>query len=141
MPAKKRIQFSVTIDAPAHVVWQHITDADSYRKWAAAFGEGSHFEGTWAPGTKMRFLAANGDGMVSEIAESRSGEFLSIRHLGFVANGVEDTTSDAARAWAPAYENYTLVPTGQGLGWSWIRMGLRSGRNIFVRLGQRGWGC
>ncbi len=114
MPATKRIQFSVTIDAPAHVVWQHITDADSYRKWAAAFCEGSYFQGTWEPGSKMLFLAPSGDGMVSEIAESRPGEFVSIRHLGMVAHGVEDTTSEAVRAWAPAYENYTLESVGQG---------------------------
>lgn len=52
--------------------------------------------------------------MVSEIAESRANEFISIRHLGFIANGVEDTTSEAIRAWAPAYENYTLLPTTGG---------------------------
>ncbi|HEX6972782.1 MAG TPA: hypothetical protein VF147_00190, partial [Vicinamibacterales bacterium] len=32
-------------------------------------------------------------------------EFLSIRHLGSVKDGIEDTTSDA---WAFAYENYTF---------------------------------
>ena len=55
--------------------------------------------------------------MVAEIAESRNNEFISIRHLGYVANGVEDTTSDAIRAWAPAYENYTFsaVPEGTTL--------------------------
>ncbi len=60
------------------------------------------------------FLAPNGDGMVSEIAESRSSELISIRHLGFIANGVEDTTSEAIRAWAPAFENYTFLPTQEG---------------------------
>lgn len=52
--------------------------------------------------------------MVSEIAESRRREFISIRHHGFIANEVEDTTSDVIRAWAPAFENYTFLPTQEG---------------------------
>jgi hypothetical protein len=49
--------------------------------------------------------------MVSEIAEHRVNEFTSIRHLGHVAHGVEDTQSEAIRAWAPAYENCSFLPT------------------------------
>lgn len=47
-------------------------------------------------------------GMVSRIAENKPYEFISIEHLGIVQNGVEDTTSEAARKWAPAFENYTF---------------------------------
>jgi uncharacterized protein YndB with AHSA1/START domain len=114
MPSTKRIQFTTTIKAPASVVWRHVTNPESYRRWASAFADGSRFEGSWEPGAKIRFLARNGDGMVSEIAESRTDEFISIRHLGFIANGVEDTTSETILAWAPAYENYTFLPTMEG---------------------------
>lgn len=114
MPPVNRIQFSKDIAAPADVVWHHITDPESYRYWTAAFAEGSRFEGGWHTGASIRFLSPSGDGMVSEIAESRRPAFISIRHLGVIANGVEDTTSDAVRAWAPAYENYTLLPAPQG---------------------------
>ena len=41
-------------------------------------------------------------------------EFISIRHIGMVVNGVEDTESETVRAWAPAYENYTLVAVPEG---------------------------
>lgn len=47
--------------------------------------------------------------MTSEIAESRKPEFISIKHLGVVLAGKEDTTSEEAKKWAPAYENYTLT--------------------------------
>ncbi|WP_295641136.1 SRPBCC domain-containing protein [uncultured Methylibium sp.] len=114
MPSTKRIQFTTTIKAPAAVVWRHVTSLDSYKRWASAFAEGSHFEGSWEQGSRIRFLAPSGDGMVAEIAESRKNEFLSIRHLGFIANGVEDTTSEAVRAWAPAYENYTFLAVADG---------------------------
>ena len=46
--------------------------------------------------------------MVSRVAEHKPYEFISIEHLGIVYNGVEDTTSDEARKWAPAYENYSF---------------------------------
>lgn len=114
MATVHRIQFTVTIGAPASVVWHHITDPESYQRWTAVFAEGSRFEGSWEAGARIRFLAPSGDGMVSEIAESRPNAFISIRHLGVVSNGMEDTTSEAVRAWAPAYENYTLLPTPEG---------------------------
>ena len=56
----------------------------------------------------MRFLTPGGDGMVSVIAANRPNEFLSIKYTGVVNRGLDDTTSDDARAWAPAFENYTL---------------------------------
>lgn len=114
MSSMKRIQFTQTINAPAAVVWHHVTSPESYKRWAAAFSEGSHFKGSWEQGAGIRFLSPTGDGMIAEIAESRENEFISIRHVGFITNGVEDTTSEAVKAWAPAYENYTFrtVPEG-----------------------------
>ena len=114
MPIAKRIQFFIDIAAPVPVVFSTMLDPQSYRDWTTAFAEGSYYEGSWQQGQKIRFMAPSGDGMVSEIAEHRVNEFTSIRHLGYVANGVEDTQSDAIRAWAPAYENYSFLPTALG---------------------------
>ncbi len=114
MSSVKRIQFTTTINAPAAEVWRHVTSPESYKRWASAFAEGSHFEGSWELGSSIRFLSPSGDGMLSEIAEVRENEFISIRHLGFIANGIEDTTSESIRAWAPAYENYTFLALPEG---------------------------
>ena len=38
----------------------------------------------------------------------------SIRHLGIIHGGAEDTTSEVVKAWAPAYENYRLTRAGSG---------------------------
>jgi hypothetical protein len=110
----QRLQFSETIHAPVETVWRLMLAPDSYSDWTSAFAEGSRYEGSWEQGEKIRFMGPSGDGMLSEIAENRRHAFLSIRHLGLLADGVEDTTSDAVRAWAPAYENYTFtaVPGG-----------------------------
>jgi hypothetical protein len=50
--------------------------------------------------------------MFSEIAESRKPSFISIRHLGIILGGKEDTTSEAAKKWVPAFENYVLTQQG-----------------------------
>ncbi|MDP4301522.1 SRPBCC family protein [Leptothrix discophora] len=102
----KTLTFDILIRAPRVRVWQTMLGAETYKVWAAAFCEGTYYVGSWDAGSKMRFLAPSGEGMLSEIAEAVPFEFVSIRHLGMVENGVEDTTSDKVRAWAPAYENY-----------------------------------
>lgn len=115
MPALKRLQWSVDIAAPASRVYHVLVGPESYTQWTSAFGEGLYFEGSWQKGQRMRFLTSEGHGVVSEIAENRPNEFLSVRHIGYIDDdGVEDTSSEAIRAWAPAYENYIFTATPQG---------------------------
>lgn len=115
MPSTNRLRFAATIDAPPSRVYELMIGDASYRQWTAPFCEGSYFEGSWAEGERIRFLAPSGEGMVAEIAENRPNERVSIRHLGVLGpGGVEDTESEAVRAWAPAYEIYTFVPEGTG---------------------------
>jgi len=115
MSSVEHIQFASTINAPVPTVWRLMIGAESYKRWASAFAEGTYFEGSWEQGAKIKFLSPpSGDGMVAEIAQNRNNEFISIRHLGFVSNGVEDTTSESVRAWAPTYENYTFTSVSAG---------------------------
>jgi hypothetical protein len=114
MPTHKRLQFSIDIAAPTATVFCLMLDSDAYRDWSSAFAQGSYYEGSWQQGQQIRFMSPSGDGMVSVIAEHRKDQFISIRHLGLIAQGVEDTDSPAARAWAPAYENYSFIPTATG---------------------------
>jgi len=114
MSSAKCVRFDATIHAPVPTVWRLMIGPESYRRWASAFAEGSCFEGSWEKGAKIKFLAPSGDGMVAEIAQNRKSEFISIRHLGYISDGVEDTTSEAVRAWAPAYENYTFIGVPEG---------------------------
>ena len=111
---KKTLRFNVSIEAPKQLVWKTMLDPDGYTAWTAPFCEGSYFSGSWDSGAKIKFLAPGGDGMTSEIAENRPYERVSIRHLGEIANGVEDTTSEKVRAWAPAYESYDFAETASG---------------------------
>lgn len=106
---KTTLTFSISIPAPRRLVWDTMIGAETYKAWTAAFCEGSCYAGSWDEGSKIQFLGPSGDGMTAVIAANRPHEFISIRHLGEVSQGVEDTTSDKVKAWAPAYENYTFA--------------------------------
>ena len=111
---KKTLSFSVEIAAPRQLVWDTMLGPESYKAWTSVFHEGSYFEGSWDEGSKIQFLSPGGDGMTAVIAQSRPHEFVSIRHLGEIRNGVEDTSSEQVRAWAPAHENYEFSETPGG---------------------------
>lgn len=112
----KKINLSVEINAPREAVWEAIVNDAKYRKWTTAFTEGSFFEGGWNKGDTIRFLMINKEGekegMIAEIAESIYPEYISIKHLGYIAKGVDDTTSDEVKSWTPAFENYFLESVG-----------------------------
>ena len=108
----KTLHFSALIDASPKVVWDTMLGPDTYQVWSSEFVEGSYFEGSWAQGQRIRFLAPDGRGITSVVAESRPYEFVSLKHLGSIENGVEDTESASVRSWAPSFENYTFVGAG-----------------------------
>ena len=102
------LTFSIIINAPKEQVWRTMLEDATYRQWTSAFQEGSYAVTDWKEGSKALFLTPAGDGMVSRIVTHRPNEFLSIKHVGTVKGGVEDTESAEAKTWAGALENYTL---------------------------------
>ena len=108
----KTLHYATIIEAPRQHVWHVMLGPETFKTWTSAFAEGSYFEGSWDEGQTIRFLIPDGRGMVSMIARNRPYEFVSIRHLGIIKDGIDDTESEAARNWAPAYENYTFSDAG-----------------------------
>ncbi|MCX6730937.1 MAG: SRPBCC domain-containing protein [Candidatus Roizmanbacteria bacterium] len=108
----KTLHFSIQINAPKKKVWEVMLGDKTYREWAAIFMPGSHFVGNWNKDTKMQFLAPGEDGkmggMTSEVADSIPYELISIKHVGLVTDGVEDTTSSEAKKWV-GYEKYRFM--------------------------------
>lgn len=98
------LKFSISIDAPKEKVWDTLWNDATYRKWTAAFMEGSYAESDWNEGSKILFLTPKGDGMFSIIEKKIPGEEMTFRHLGEVKNGVEE-----ARDWEGATESYYLT--------------------------------
>lgn len=110
----KQRTYLVTINAPVPQVWETMLAPDTYTEWTEAFSPGCYYEGSWDEGAEIRFLAPGGDGMISEIAENRRHELVSIRHRGVILKGVVDTESDAVKAWDGAYEKYLFMPVDGG---------------------------
>lgn len=110
----KLLEYSIVIAANRKTAWETMLGQETYKAWTAPFCEGSYYEGSWEQGQKILFLAPGGGGMSSVIDENRLYEFISIKHLGFVKDGVEDTESEAVRSWAPAFEKYWFVDSPDG---------------------------
>ena len=109
----QKLNFSIFINATQEKVWNTMLSDITYRKWTTPFHPGSYFKGEWSKGSKILFIGPDAEsgnemGMVSRIAENRLHEFISIEHLGIYDNGVEDTESEVAKQWVPAFENYFL---------------------------------
>lgn len=113
-----RIHLEKSFDVDPELLWELVVDPDHYRFWTETFSEGSTFYGEQTKGSKIRFVAEDGNGkesgMLSEIVESQWPEFISIKHLGLVMNGVDDYDSALAREWSPAFENYRFIPKKDG---------------------------
>lgn len=108
----EKLNYVVKINAPVHTVWTTMLNDATYREWTSAFLKGSYYEGDWNSGSEMCFLRPDGEGslggMIATVEENRTNEFISLRYLGQVVNGVYDTTSDSAKRLSGAHENYSF---------------------------------
>ncbi|PNI08108.1 ATPase [Arthrobacter sp. AFG7.2] len=110
----EKLRFEVRINAPAQTVWATMLDDATYREWTSAFNEtGSYYEGDWNQGSEIRFLGPEEEGsvggMIAIVEESRPHEFISLRYLGQIVRGEDDRTSDAAKEFIGAHENYSFT--------------------------------
>lgn len=107
------IQFTALINANKQKVWNVMLEDKTYRQWTTAFHEGSHYKGNWDKGSEIHFLGPNEEGklsgMYSKIKGNRLYDFISIEHLGFISDGIVDTTSEEVKKWTPSFENYTFT--------------------------------
>ena len=110
----QKLTYTIIIDASREQVWHALFDDEPFRKWSSNFAEGSYYVGDWREGSEIRFLVKDNDGMVSVIDKNRPYEYMSIRHIGYIRQGVEDTDSDEVKSWTPAFENYTLKDVDEG---------------------------
>ncbi|MDZ4091854.1 MAG: SRPBCC domain-containing protein [Arthrobacter sp.] len=112
----KKLRYSVTINAPVQDVWTTMLSDATYREWASVFSSGSYYEGDWNQGSEIRFLGPDGDGslggMIATVEENRPNELISLRYVGQIVNGEEDTTSEEAKAFMGAHEKYAFSAAG-----------------------------
>lgn len=108
----EKLRYSVTIDAPVQAVWTTMLNDATYREWTSVFNSESSYEGDWNQGSEIRFLGPDGDGsvagMIATVEENRPNELISLRYVGQIVNGEDDTTSEAAKAFMGAHEKYAF---------------------------------
>lgn len=120
---KKIIDF-IEIDSPIEKVWTSIVSQDRYNYWSSSFNPNpdpianpTYMEGGWRQGESVRFLGkeenGNISGMICEIAENRYLEFISIKALGIIKDGIDCFDTPEAKKWAPNFENYTFKKLGE----------------------------
>lgn len=111
----KTLRFDTFFHASCEKVWRTMLEQDTYRIWTSEFIAGSYYEGSWEQGARIRFLSPDGGGMTAVIDENRPFEHISVRHLGEIRGGIDDTESEAVKSWAGnAFERYTLRDAGGG---------------------------
>ena len=111
----KKIQFTITINAPANKVYTTmlgLSDKSTYEQWTALFNPTSTYEGSWEKGQKMLFVGVDEKGekggMVSRIADHVPNQFVSIQHYWLIKGSEEITTGPEVEKWANGLENYTF---------------------------------
>ncbi|MES2848675.1 MAG: SRPBCC domain-containing protein [Bacteroidota bacterium] len=97
------LNYSTNIKAPREKIWEILWNDDTYRKWTAAFMEGSYAESTWEEGDKISFLAPDKGGMFGIIEKKVPNTEMSFRHKGEIKDGVEEIKN-----WENATERYFL---------------------------------
>lgn len=111
----QKLQFKKEINTSAQKVYETmlgLNNKATYEYWTATFNPTSTYEGSWNKGSKILFVGTDENGkkggMVSEIVEHKSANFVSIRHYGFLDGDTEITTGEQVEKWAGGHENYSF---------------------------------
>jgi hypothetical protein len=104
----KRLRFITRIHAGKEKVWSVLWQDDTYRRWSSAFDEGSYAVSDWEKGSRVKFLNAKGNGMVSIIENNIPNELMSFRHIGEIKAGIEQTREKSPYDWDGSLEIYML---------------------------------
>ena len=108
----KKLKFETNINASAEEVFNTMLNKETFLQWTTEFhpspDDTGDVEGDWKKGSKILFGDGKGSGMVSKVEENIPNEYMSIRHLGIMKDGVEEFETADAKLWANSFENYTL---------------------------------
>lgn len=114
----KTLNYSIFINASKEKVWNTMLEDATYRAWTAPFNPaGSSFKGNWDKGSIIHFIGVDAKtgkedgGMYSEVAENKLHEYVSLKHLGEIKDGVEVPWEKPEQI---AFENYTFVEKDGG---------------------------
>ncbi len=103
-----KLEFKISINAPAEKVWQKLWDKESYKTWTNPFCEGSYYEGEMQLGNRIHFLSPSGEGMYSDVAFLKENEIAIVKHIGAVKDDQEMPMDEETEKWTGCFEIYKL---------------------------------
>lgn len=104
----KKLQFSITINAPDEKVWDALWLNENYRNWCSVFQPGSFYESDLSEGSEILFLTPDRNGMYGIVEKNTRKVNMHFRHLGEVKNGEKQEENYGEEA----IEQYDLVEKG-----------------------------
>jgi hypothetical protein len=104
------LEFTINIKATKEKVWSVLWTDETYRKWTAAFCEGSYAVSDWNEGDKIHFMSPNGEGMNSIIETKVLNEYMAFKHIGEIKDFKELPIDEETKKWSGAMETYRLTP-------------------------------
>lgn len=103
------LDFKIKIKAPREKVWDVLWEDETYRKWTAAFCEGTYVETNWEEGGKIHFLNPNGEGMNSIIESKIPNEYMAFKHISGLKDFKEMPIDAETAQWTGSMETYRLT--------------------------------
>ena len=104
----KALEFSIDIHASSAKVWHVLFSKFHYPKWTEVFCEGSYAISDWKEGSKIEFMAPNGNGVHGRIKTNEAHKHMVFEHLGEIKDYMEMPASEEVESWTGALEQYHL---------------------------------
>jgi uncharacterized protein YndB with AHSA1/START domain len=105
------MHFSITINAPAHVIWHVLWHGDYYKLWTARLAPGSRAINSFEAHQAYQFLHGDGHGLYGHISIHERHKHLVFSNDGIVKKG---TKQPPEPNWVPSEESYHLEDNGNG---------------------------
>ena len=104
----KKLTYTITINQPAHVVFDKMTDNTAFPLWAKAWGEDMKCVGDWKEGENLYFTDVSGSGTKAVVEEVKENESVRMKHIAMVEDVDKEVTElDATmEKWIGSNEEY-----------------------------------
>ena len=108
----KKIQKSISIEAPDNKVWTVLLEDEFTREWYSEFGAGTFAVTDWQVGSKAVFQDNTNSGLIGRVIANTPRQLLSVEYEGILHNGMEDYESELASQVRGGRETYYLTSEG-----------------------------
>ncbi|MGI2934000.1 SRPBCC family protein [Vibrio diabolicus] len=103
------LNYYVEISATPQRVWEVLTDAELYKRWAQAFSPQSQFDGIWEEGQDITFFDPDMGGTRATIDIVQPQQHLEFHHIAiFNPDNRQQLDGDLASKWIGSREIYQI---------------------------------